>query len=1234
MMENRTSAHNKLHGWHLIALAAALAVTALTLIIQPTLRAEAQQAAVSGLTLTSATPGELTATWDAPDQTPTDYRVNWGESGEDFPSYKGNVGNAYPATNSHTVTGLEEGTEYKARVRARYRGDQLEEGQTAWSTPWSEVARITIAAQAPTPTPTPEPENSEDEEPPAAPANLSGTVTHDSVTLTWDNSQDDSITGYQVLRRDRAESDSQFTALAEDTGSTETSYTDADVREEGRYAYRVKARNSHGLSPASSDFTADLPAPPVPEAPTGLSGAVTYRSVSLTWDDSQDESITGYQLLRLQRGVDQLGNFHIIVDDTANTETAHTDTDVDAGERYVYRVKARNQHGLSSWSNFFKADLPDPPPDPDKDQGGANDLGDITGQEDTAYATHSLDGKYDSVDYFKLTLNKPKQLHAGAQQLDADIKLAVEDEHGNELASQTSQDNGDLDLDLQLLEGTYYIRVEAAETGQNDYQLAYSTETLTQDQIDTLRTGSTGSTATRDQAVFAGPLNSNQEGHQTLENAISQHGDPPDWHTFTTETGGVYTVTLTPAADDTDAALQGIYDSLGEPKAYPDPGTPLLTSFVEKQGGTRYALVRSDGSHQLGVSESSGTDGNRTGARDLGDLSSRGAKRKAQTLGGIDTADVFKFSLATPRFAPIQAKAGNDTPKLELLDEGGNLLHSNRSDHFPKDSILPDLRDGTYYVRVSTTLDRVITYNLSIESHPAAPDNVPDEVDIVHLPAPDAVLPTVTTPMDAQPVEDTDSSTATAPTIQDGLYPKGGKTLKGFVNGWNDQADVYRINLRHYTEFSVALTGLETKTDLYLLDLVGGVLESSKLAGPRAAIIDADLEPGVYYLRVQARETGDNSYVLRHLDEITNGKFEYAASTESVSIRESNFTGGDYPDEWDSSTGTAPRDGTVMLGSLGTAGDIDVVSLGNLESGKYYQIYLDKWPYARLALSTGNPDWASRTEATAILDSSGNVHTRLHPLHDEVRWYAKQMSTFYVDNTETYYVRLADPQGFDTGNYRIKLNRKGSARGPNNDDAVGNMSSPRVMTFEAEQDGRYTPEAGKTLVANYLNDRDWFRVELKEPRGVSDAADANETTGGHYRFFTHSPPRSPGEQYGQIDYSENGGFNLRLHDSAGNLVNTENCDGEIPSVRGIECTEYQVPDGGAGTYFLEAHYRAGKDRFGSNLHTTQRNTMETKLCRAVKHQRIPRVTYDRGTSKQRTVPAQYGFLNTPCWVQY
>ena len=78
-------------------------------------------------------------------------------------------------------------------------------------------------------------------------------VTHDSVTLTWDAPSDGSITGHQVLRRSRDGDDygdglgaAEFAVIMDDTGTPATSFTDTSVTARTRYVYQVKARNPQG----------------------------------------------------------------------------------------------------------------------------------------------------------------------------------------------------------------------------------------------------------------------------------------------------------------------------------------------------------------------------------------------------------------------------------------------------------------------------------------------------------------------------------------------------------------------------------------------------------------------------------------------------------------------------------------------------------------------------------------------------------------------------------------------------------------------------------------------------------------------------------------------------------------------------------------------------------------------------------------------------------------------------
>ena len=61
------------------------------------LQAQEANGAITGLRLSSETPGTLAVSWDTASPTPTDYRVNWAKSGESYPSWTSEAGNRYPA---------------------------------------------------------------------------------------------------------------------------------------------------------------------------------------------------------------------------------------------------------------------------------------------------------------------------------------------------------------------------------------------------------------------------------------------------------------------------------------------------------------------------------------------------------------------------------------------------------------------------------------------------------------------------------------------------------------------------------------------------------------------------------------------------------------------------------------------------------------------------------------------------------------------------------------------------------------------------------------------------------------------------------------------------------------------------------------------------------------------------------------------------------------------------------
>ena len=85
--------------------------------------------------------------------------------------------------------------------------------------------------------------------PPAKPTSLTATVNADGhIVLSWTAPNDDSITGYQILRRLPSEGESALLVYVADTESTATAFTDTGVTAGVKYVYRVKAINAAGLS--------------------------------------------------------------------------------------------------------------------------------------------------------------------------------------------------------------------------------------------------------------------------------------------------------------------------------------------------------------------------------------------------------------------------------------------------------------------------------------------------------------------------------------------------------------------------------------------------------------------------------------------------------------------------------------------------------------------------------------------------------------------------------------------------------------------------------------------------------------------------------------------------------------------------------------------------------------------------------------------------------------------------
>ena len=307
---NPSDSRARLHNWIAVLLIAASMMFIGSALTGPA-HAQGGHGEIPSITLDSNQPGQLVITWETPDPAPTDYRIMWANTNLGFPSYKNpneaERANEYPLgdVTALTLSNLTPGDSYKVKIRSRYYNADRTVRES--SGPWTSTATQRVK-----------------DYPPAAPTGLAASqVSHDSLTLTWDDPQDANITGYRVMRGPDAGS---LSTLA-NTQSDSTSFADSTVEPETTYHYGVLAlsQDGDGAQSTTSVTTPAEPQPDPPAAPTGLTASdIEHDTLTLTWDDPEDDSITGYRVLR---GPDA-DNLSTLETDTESVSTEYEDDTV------------------------------------------------------------------------------------------------------------------------------------------------------------------------------------------------------------------------------------------------------------------------------------------------------------------------------------------------------------------------------------------------------------------------------------------------------------------------------------------------------------------------------------------------------------------------------------------------------------------------------------------------------------------------------------------------------------------------------------------------------------------------------------------------------------------------------------------------------------------------------------------------------------------------------------------
>jgi fibronectin type 3 domain-containing protein len=200
-------------------------------------------------------------------------------------------------------------------------------------------------------------------------SNLVTTINNNTVSLTWNPSSDNQIIGYHVYRAN--EKLGQYTKLTT-TPVTSTSYTDNNpLTGDNWYMLRAIKLDTTGsgsfLNPSQGIFATaviDDGTPPSTVAPpSNLVASVNNNTVSLTWNASPDNEVTGYEVYR---STTESGNYTKLTTAPITT-TSYTDNNPLIGDNWYVVVAIKpdtSGNYLSSDGIFVKAVIQATPPEP------------------------------------------------------------------------------------------------------------------------------------------------------------------------------------------------------------------------------------------------------------------------------------------------------------------------------------------------------------------------------------------------------------------------------------------------------------------------------------------------------------------------------------------------------------------------------------------------------------------------------------------------------------------------------------------------------------------------------------------------------------------------------------------------------------------------------------------------------------------------------------------------------
>ncbi len=181
---------------------------------------------------------------------------------------------------------------------------------------------------------------------PAAPTGLTAASGNASVTLVWNDPSNATITGYEYRMRWTGVGWQDWVAVPS-SGASTSSYAATGLTNGTEYRFKVRAINAGGAGRTgpSADpwYVAATPQTPTPTAPTGLTATAGKGSVTLTWDDPSNSSITRYEYRMRWTGVGWQG--WVAIPNSGAATASHKITGLTNGTEHRFQVRAVNAAG-------------------------------------------------------------------------------------------------------------------------------------------------------------------------------------------------------------------------------------------------------------------------------------------------------------------------------------------------------------------------------------------------------------------------------------------------------------------------------------------------------------------------------------------------------------------------------------------------------------------------------------------------------------------------------------------------------------------------------------------------------------------------------------------------------------------------------------------------------------------------------------------------------------------------